>query len=90
MELIPKLYFAYSLIGLEVNFDNTPIIVESYDNITATEDNRIIALVHPVYSDETAVRVEGNIIYLKAKDYKDFDLVSAKLLMVVLGIEIES
>jgi uncharacterized membrane-anchored protein YitT (DUF2179 family) len=90
LEIVPKLSFAYSRLGLWPNFNNDPIAIESYENLTSTTSNLIIALVHPVYSNETAIRIKDNVIYLKAKSHEDFDLVTVKLLMVALGIELES
>jgi len=87
LEIVPKLSFAYSRLGLQPNFNNNPIAIESYENLTSTTSNLIIALVHPVYSNETAIKVGDNIIYLKAKSHEDFDLVTVKLLMVALGMK---
>ena len=87
LEIVPKLSFAYSRLGLQPNFNNNPIAIDSYENLTSTTSNLIIALVHPVYSNETAIKVGDNIIYLKAKSHEDFDLVTVKLLMVALGMK---
>jgi len=88
LEIIPKLSFAYSKRNLNPYFDRDPLIVESYENLPGKIQNPIIALVHPIYSNETAIRVDGHVVFLKAKNYKDFDLVTVKLLMVALRIEI--
>jgi len=88
LELIPKLSIAYSRTGLEPNFDVPPIILDSYENITSTTYSPIIALVHPIYSDENAIRVKDHVICLKAKDYEGFDLVTDKLLMVALELDL--
>lgn len=88
IELIPKLSFAYLKEGLEPYFNEEPLVVDSYDNITTTTYSPIIALVHPVYSNETAIRVKNHVIYLEAKNYEDFDLVTAKLLIVVLELKL--
>ena len=87
-EVVTKLKFAYLKLDLNPNFNIEPLIIESYENITGEPQKPIIALVHPVYSEETAIRVEDHVIFIKAKDLKDFDLAVVKLLMVALGIEL--
>ena len=89
IELVSKLLIAYSRAGLAPNFDVPPIILDSYDNISATASNPVIALVHPIYSNETGIEVKNHVIYLKAKTYGEFDLVTVKLLMVALGIKVD-
>lgn len=60
--------------------------VESFENLSATEENPIIVLVPPSISNETSVKIEGNIIYINGIDAKGFDLATAKLIMI--GLEI--
>jgi len=36
----------------------------------------------------TEIRVENDVVFVKAKNYRDFDLAIAKLLMVALRIKI--
>lgn len=88
VELATKLEIAYLKLGLDPYFNRQPLIVESYENLTGEPEKPIIALVHPLYSDETIVRVENNVVFVKAKDYKGFDLAVVKLLMVALRIKI--
>lgn len=87
-ELVTKLEIAYLTLGLNPNFDREPLIIESYENLTGEPQNPVIALVHPIYSNETEIRIENDVVFVKAKDYKDFDLAIAKLLMVALRIKI--
>jgi hypothetical protein len=61
--------------------------VEEYANLPGKIQNPIIALVHPKYANETAVRNEGHVTYISGTNYKDFDLATIRFLMVVLGID---
>lgn len=89
IETINKLTFKY-----KTRFDYVPnfnelVPIESYENLPGKIQNPIIVFVPPSYSNETAIRLEeGHVIFIKAKNYKDFDLATVKLLMVVLGIEL--
>jgi hypothetical protein len=93
-EIVNKLAVAYKLrFGYMPNFN--VVNVTSYENLTATSNNPKIALVHPIYSNETSVRLEGNVIYIKGKNatsWQDqlgnFDLAVVKFLIIALGIEI--
>lgn len=62
--------------------------VESYENLPGKIQNPIIAIVPPPYSNETAIRNEGHVTFLKAKSYEDLDLVTTKLLMIALHIDL--
>jgi hypothetical protein len=68
--------------------------VTSYDNLAGKIQNPIIALVHPVYSNETSVRLDGHVIFISGNNsssakeqLKNFDLAVVKFLMIELGIE---
>ena len=63
--------------------------VESYEHLPGKIQNPIIAIVPPPYSDETAIRNEGHVTFLKAKTYEDLDLVTNKLLMIALHIDLD-
>ena len=67
-------------------FNATP--VEEYANLPGKIQNPIIALVHPKYANETAVRNEGHVTYISGKTYRDFDLATIKFLMTVLDIDL--
>lgn len=62
--------------------------VEGYSNLPGKIQNPIIALVHPKYANETAVRNYGHVTYISGTTYEDFDLATIKFLMIVLGIDI--
>jgi len=87
VEIVQKLYLGYKILGYEPSFNGLPI--ESYENLSGTRSNPIIALVHPVYSNETLIELKDHVIFVKAKDHKDFDLATIKLIMVALEIETE-
>ncbi|MEM7821632.1 MAG: hypothetical protein QXX38_02370 [Candidatus Aenigmatarchaeota archaeon] len=57
-------------------------------NIITTKENPYIILVPPSISKDTAVMAEKNLIFIKAKNYKDFDLATIKFLMIALNIKI--
>lgn len=87
IELANKLIMAYHYkFGERPGFNAMP--VESYENLPGKIQNPIIALVHPLYSDETAIRNEGHVTFIKAKNYKDFDLATIKFLMIALRLEL--
>lgn len=98
VEIVPKLRVAYQLFVT----NRTVILtmpnegVESLDNLPSTEENPFIVLVPPSIGDETAVRIEGNTIFIKAKydpdpkvAIKNFDLVTIKFIMTVLDIKLK-
>jgi len=86
--LYPKLPLAYSINKMNASFNRDPLIVDFYENLTGKAENPIIALVHPVYSNETSITLENHVVLIKGKTHKDFDLAVDKFLMTVLGIEV--
>lgn len=82
-EITYKLSLAYNQFDFPVSINAKE--VESYDSLNAT-DYPLIALIPPSLADETAVRLEDNIIYIKGMTKEDFDLATVKFLMIVLGI----
>jgi hypothetical protein len=86
IEISYKMTLAY----LSFNFDTKIIGRElySFDNLTATPEYPIIALVPPSFSNETLVKTMGNVIYIKGNTSKDFDLATAKFIMSALNITI--
>jgi len=81
-----KLKWAYLMFGLDIGISGEEI--DSYENLSATRDNPVISLIPPVFSNETLVEAEDNIIYIKARSYEDFDLATTKFLMAALSINI--
>lgn len=94
-EITYKMKLAYmSLVGSEEGstFEVPPFnveTVEQYAHLPGKIQNPIIALVHPIYANETAVRNEGHVTYISGKTYDELDLATIKFLMIVLGIELE-
>jgi len=94
-EITYKMKLAYiHLVGSESgSAAETPTfnveVVEEYANLPGKIQNPIIALVHPAYANETAVRNEGHVTYISGKSYEELDLATTKFLMIVLGIELE-
>jgi hypothetical protein len=93
-EIVNKLAIAYRLrFGYIPNFN--VINVTSYENLMAVPSNPKIVLVHPIYSNETSVRLEDNVIYIQGKNavsekeqLRNFDLAVVKFLIVALEIKI--
>jgi len=83
-ELTYKLSIMYMLNSQKKNFNADS--VNSYDNIQSSEDVLKIALVPPLFTNNTYVEGKNNIIYIYAKDYRDFDLVTIKTILVAMGI----
>lgn len=97
-ELIKALTFAY-LYSPRLQAHQLPAfnaqIIDSYSNITATQLNPKIVLVHPNYSNQTLVKQDGYILYVEAKntnnfdtDKIQFDLATVRLMMAILSIKI--
>jgi len=96
-EIIKALTFAY-LFSTQLQriptFDAQA--VDSYSNITATQLNPKIVLVHPNFGNATLVRQDGYIIYVQGKstnsfdsDKIQFDLATVRLMMAILKIKIQ-
>jgi len=88
IEIVLKLSVGYSTLNISPNFNRDPIIVDSYEDLSGTSEDPVIALVHPVYSNETGILLKNHVIFIEAKNYRDFDLATVKFLMVALGIKI--
>lgn len=85
-EIVYKLSLFYKIKGMEVNFDSMQ--VDSYENLPGKFQNPIIALVHPKFSNETAIRIEDHVIYIQGKTAEEFDLATVKFLVSAMGIEV--
>jgi len=85
-EIAYKLSLFYKIKGMQVSF--APLEIDSYENLKGSEENIIIALVHPKFSTENGIRIEDYVIYVKARDLKNFDLAVIKLLMCAMQIKI--
>jgi hypothetical protein len=91
-EITYKMELAYQHIAqlnnayIDVKFNDR--VVNSYDNISATPSNPVIALVPPLFSNETVVMEKDNVIYIKGKTMEEFDMATVKFLMVALAINL--
>lgn len=95
IEIVTKMSVAYRkmLLGYPgkteedmPGFDALP--VEQYANLPGKIQNPIIALVHPKYANETAIRNEGHVTYISGKTKEELDLATVKFLMIVLDIDL--
>ena len=95
-EITYKMKIAYmNLVGTDIEGKTSKVptfnaeAVDQYANLPGKIQNPIIALVHPVYANETAVRNEGHVTYISGETFEQLDLATVKFLMIVLGIDIE-
>jgi len=84
-ELTYKLLIMYRFNGYEKTFNAEEI--NSYDNIQTSGDVLKIALVTPSFTNQTYVEGKNNVIYINAKDYRDFDLATIKTILVAMNIK---
>ena len=85
-EITYKLRLGYTVRDFNVGFNS--MAVNSYENLPGKIQNPIIAIVHPVYANETSVRVDGHVVTIKGKTPGELDLAVSKFLMASLGIEV--
>jgi len=83
-EIARKLSMLYEKWQRPPEFKSYP--VDSYENLTGKLQNPIIAMIHPVYSNETAVRVQNRTIFISGTDAHKFDLATVKFLMIAFNI----
>ena len=62
--------------------------LKSFDDIEQRNDTLVIAIVRPSLADETAVELDGHVVYVKGKSPEDLDLATIKFLMVALNITV--
>lgn len=91
-EIAYKLKLAYLTTKRDIDI-TLPIEVSSFDiaflnSFRNSTQNTLIALIPPSISNETGIRVESNVIFISAKSKNDFDLVTAKFIMIALGIKL--
>jgi len=82
-ELTYKLSIMYMMDDQKKNFNAD--YVDSYEDIQSSEDVLKIALIPPSLTNRTYVEGKNNIIYVYAKDYRDFDLATIKTILVAMG-----
>jgi hypothetical protein len=95
-EIVNKIAVAFSInFGYMPNFN--VINVTSYEGLKGKNYNPVIALVHPMYSNETSVRLDDYVIFISGKNSTDlkeqlrnFDLAVEKFLMVALDTNLNN
>ena len=92
-EISYKLSLLFNLLGRNVTIDAKEIA--SYQHLPGKIQHPLIALVHPKFANETAVRLDAHVIFISglptndaASPYRNLDLAAVKFLMVILGIDI--
>jgi len=98
LELYSKMTLAYKLAFGTVDPETGEIIpstiptfnvqnVSSYENLPGKIQNPIIAIVPPMYANETSVRNEGHVTLISGRNLKELDLATDRFLMIALGID---
>lgn len=80
------LRYAYPSYGFFPKFEG--LNVTSYTGLEGSRSNPLIILVHPAYSNETSVRVEGYKIIISGTTEEEFDLATVRFLMAAMGIKV--
>ena len=83
-ELTYKLHSMYMLNRIRKNFN--AVDVNTYEDIISSPDLLKIVLVHPQLTDKTLVEGRDNVIFIHAKNYRDFDLATIKTILIAMGV----
>lgn len=78
----PQTGAVYPMVLPTFNVEN----VSSYENLPGKIQNPIIAIVPPMYANDTSVRNYGHVTYISGLTNEDLDLATVRFLMVELGI----
>lgn len=62
--------------------------LQSFENISISDDTLVIALYRPSQSDRTAVELDGNVVSIKGTTPLELDLATIKFLMSALNITV--
>lgn len=65
-----------------------PNIVESFENLTGSNEALVIALVPPSIANSTSVEMKDGVVYISGETQKEFDLATIKFLMAALNITV--
>ena len=63
-----------------------PNIVESFENLTSSNETLTIALIPPSVANSTSVEMKDGVIYISGETKKGFDLATIKFLMAALNV----
>ena len=85
MEVAFKLTIAYNVFDKNVTLK--PLNVSSYD-LKGSEERVIIALVPPIFANQTKVYEKDFVIYIEGKTPKDFDMATVRFLITALKIDV--
>jgi hypothetical protein len=83
IEITYKLKLGYVMANFPVEIDAQE--VQSFDSLPT--DRPFIAIVPPSLADETAIKLQDNVIFVEGKNLKELDLATVKFLIVALGIK---
>ena len=65
-----------------------PNMVESFENLTSTNETLAIALIPPSVANVTSVEMKDGVIYISGKTQKELDLATIRFLMAALRIKL--
>ena len=85
-EIAFKLALAYQLKNKNVEIKGKEVF--SYSKLKGSEENILIALIPPIFANQTKVWVKDYVIFVEAKNPKEFDLATIKFLIDALKIKI--
>ncbi|MDI6806507.1 MAG: hypothetical protein QMD14_01680 [Candidatus Aenigmarchaeota archaeon] len=65
-----------------------PREIASYDGLVGEEESLLIALVPPILTNETLVKVEDYVIFIMGKNREDFELATIRFLLAAFDIKV--
>jgi len=85
-ELSNKLSLMYLLNGRKIGFESEN--VTSYENITSNQNELKIILIHPLLTNKTLIEAKDNLVFVFARNERDFDLATIKLILIAMGVKV--
>lgn len=91
-ELVNKMSMGYARAFSQYKDKEVPgfdsLEVDGYSNLPGKIQNPIIAIVHPMYANETSIRNEGHVTIISGTSIEELDLAVVKFLTIVMGIDV--
>ena len=92
-EIISKMSMGYARALAQYKDHDVPgfksLEVDGYSNLPGKIQDPIIAIVHPQYANETAIRNEGHVTTISGTSKEELDLAVVKFLTIVMGIDVD-
>lgn len=83
-EIAYKLRYGFLKIGRDIKIDSYN--VSSYQGLKGSENHILVAIIPPIFSEKTEVKLEDYVVYIQGKSFKELDLATIKFILTVLGI----